>query len=48
MMEWNTFVEYNKMMLMFAGGLFVGSFISSFIWLKYSEYKLKGKGETGG
>jgi len=43
MMEWDTFVEYNKMMLMFTGAIFVGSVISSFIWLKYSECKVKVK-----
>ena len=45
MMEWNTFVEYNKIMLVLAGIIFVGSFISSFIWLKHYERKKKLKGD---
>ena len=38
-MEWNTFVEFSKTMLILVGAIFVGSFVLSFIWLKYNEHK---------
>jgi hypothetical protein len=33
-MNWEQFLEYNKIMLVFASGIAIGTFISSYIWLK--------------
>ena len=37
MMEWSTFVEFNKMMLIFVGGLFVVSLVSGLIYRWYNN-----------
>ena len=37
MMDWNTYVEYTKNMLILIGIVFVVSFVVSYIYLKYQD-----------